>query len=180
MMSNSANDLAFSSSTETNELLGLFNTEINPTLVDKLNPYLACAAEIQEAQNPAQAAIILARLSKGLAECGGLLAAASFHMNQARAARKKSEAIVALDLFPSHVAELKRRGVEMKTTDKTMDHFVNQHDMVLEAKMREAFFEALYEKLSINRNVLTMAISSAKAIAFGHRDGNSMTGFAST
>lgn len=178
-MTSNMDALAFSPDAETNELLGLFSTEINPTSVDKLNTFLAVAANIQEAQNPAEAALILSRLSKGLAECGSLLAAASFHMNQARAARKKAEAVVALEEFPRHVAQSKARGVEVKSTDKMAEHFVNQHTMVLEAKEREAFFEALYEKLSINRNVLQMAISSAKAIAFGYRDSSSMSSTAS-
>jgi len=164
-----SNELAFPNET------WLLETEIDPKAVSSLNPYLATAANIQEALNPVEAARILSNLSAGLAKCGSLLGAATFHMNQARAARKKAEAVVALDLFP---VAAQQQGI--KVTDKNTEFFVNKHPTVLQAKEREAFFEALYEKLSINRNVLTMAISSARAIAFGHRDGNMLSTTASS
>ncbi len=168
-------ELAFPQDEDSQSLLGIIDTEVRPEQVERLNPYLATAAELQEAQNPAQAAKILSTLSKGLSTCATLLAAASFHMNQSRSARKKAEAIVALDEFPKHVAAQKKMGIDLKSTDKVTEHFINQHPLVLEAKEREAFFEALYEKLVINKSTLTMAISSARAIGFGYKDINSMS-----
>lgn len=163
------NELAFSQ--EAPDYQGLLDTQIRPENITELSPFLAQAANIQEALNPEKAAVILARLSQGLARCGSLLAAAGFHANQAKSARQKAQAVAALDDFPKFL----RSNPDVKSTDKTRDYFVDQHQDVLEAKQREDFYSALYEKLSINRNVLTMAISSARAIAFGHRDINMMS-----
>lgn len=150
---------------------GALDTEINPREVASLNPYLAAAANIQDALNPVDAAKILATLSAGLAKCASLLGAASFNMNQAKTTRKQVEALAALEDFPSYL----KTHPDVKSTDKTRDFYVDQHSHVLAAREKEAFFCALYEKLSINRNVLTMAISSARAIAYGHRDGSMMS-----
>ena len=166
------NDLAFSSIASAPDYLGLLDTEIRPENVSELSPYLAQAASIQEALSPEKAAVILANLSQGLARCGTLLAAAGFHANQAKSARQKAEAVAALDDFPRFL----KMNTDVKSTDKTRDFFVDRHDDVLDAKKRENFYNALYENLSINRNVLTMAISSARAIAFGHRDISMMSG----
>jgi hypothetical protein len=157
------------------EYLSLIDTTISAADINSLNPYLATAAEIHEALNTAQAPMILAKLSQGLSICASLVAAATFQLNQAKTLRRKTEALIALEEFPFHVASSKGKGVEIKVTDKTTTYFVDQHPEVVEARTKEDFYSALYEKLVINKNVLTMAISSAKAIAYGHRDLNMMT-----
>ncbi|CAB5220863.1 hypothetical protein UFOVP244_47 [uncultured Caudovirales phage] len=157
------------------EYLNLLDVNINAADVAAINPFLAVAAEIYEATNTSQAPIILAKLSQGLTLCGNLIAACAYNLNQAKTNRKKAEAVVALEDFPRHVADQKKKGNDVKATDKTMSYYVDQHPSVVESRMREDFYAALYEKLSINRNVITMAISSARSIAYSHRDVNMMS-----
>lgn len=141
-----------------------------------LAPYIAQAHKLIDVREHT-APQILGTLSEGLAKTSIYMAKAKVRANMTRAERKHVTSRVIINEFPVWIKNIEGG----KATDKMREMFSDQHSLVLRAKQEEADAEAIYEFLLNIKMLLTMSLSSAKAIAYGHKDsfsvgGNNYTG----
>ena len=161
-----------------NDIADLQKESVTYEAVKKLAPFMAIAENVSEALHPAVAPKILGNLSEGFRKAGEYLAVAKYQYNTARNERKRQEAIAFIDEFPKWVRQKKLEGEEIKPTDALRAHWVAQFQTVVDAKEREAFFEAMQEQLITIKTELFMGISTAKSIAYGYKDHNMLSGVA--
>jgi len=119
---------------------------------------------------------ILAQLSYGYRKSGEYLAAAKYNYKTARAERKRMEAIAALDNIREYVAQKKSDGVDVKITDSVRSHYIQIDPEVKKAIELESLYEAMMEQLDTIKMEFLMAISTTKAIAYGHKDSHMLSG----
>lgn len=157
------------------EILDLRGTEIHQERLLELQRYLVLVENPQDV-NEFTAPKILAQLSYGYRKAGEYLAAAKYAYANARADRKRAAAIAALDNIREYVAEQKAKGVDIRITDATRDHYIQIDPDVKRAVEIEALYDAMQEQLSTIKMEFLMAISTTKAIAYGHRDSSMISG----
>jgi hypothetical protein len=156
----------------------LTKSSVSHDAVVTLAPFLAIAERVSDALHPAVAPKILGQLSEGFRKAGEYLAIAKYQYQAARNERKRQEAIAFIDEFPKWLRQRKAEGEDVKSTDSIRTHFVAMFPAVLEAKEREAFYEAVQEQLITMKTELFMGISTAKSIAYGYKDHNMLSGVA--
>lgn len=156
----------------------LTKSSVSHDAVVTLAPFLAMAERVSEALHPAVAPKLLGQLSEGFRKAGEYLAIAKYQYQQSRNERKRQEAIAFIDEFPKWLRAKKAEGEDVKSTDAIRTHFVAMFPAVIHAKEREAFYEAVQEQLITMKTELFMGISTAKAIAYGYKDHNMLSGVA--
>jgi hypothetical protein len=147
----------------------LWKTTVLPQEIADLAPYMVVAQNLTNASE-ATAPSMLSQLSAGLIRVGTLLAAARHSADIAKAKRKQYEAKLALEEFPNWCT-----ANNIKPTEAQRSAFVDLHAVSDESK-EEAFYGAMVTHLDIMKTTLIMAISSARAIVYGHKDSHSVTG----
>jgi hypothetical protein len=136
----------------------------------ELAPFIHSAKKLKQV-NEGTAPRILEECADGLSRISFYHAKAKAKANLDRAHRKHVEAKVLLEDFP-----IWAKTQEGKPTEKIREAFLNQNNLVLEAKKREYESDALYEFLCNVKMLFTMSMSSAKAIAYGNRDSYNVGG----
>lgn len=141
-----------------------------------LRSYLVLAENVADLQDANFRRTIFPKLSYGMRKAGEYLGWARFHQRKSYAERKQAEAIAALDEFGKWLASRKAAGEDTKATEAVRSHYVNIDKGVLSAASREAYMDAVVEQLSTMKMEFMMAISTIKAMAYGVREENFMSG----
>lgn len=147
---------------------------VTPKHIQLMAPYLAAVQEM-EFVNETNAPSLLAKLSKGLELVSGALGSATFHYNRSRSKLKKIQGICFLEKFYDYVAAQESKGIKIKETDSSREHYVNTQQDVIDANAEVAYYEAVQEQLSGMKMTLTMAISSTKSIVYSNRLSDSLS-----
>jgi len=157
-------------------ILDLAEAKLHQKQLAELQKFLLLVEEPQDI-NEITALPILAKLSYGYRKSGEYMALAGFQYNEKKAARKRAEAVAFLDNFREYAANKKAAGVaDFKATDDAKKHYVNLDPEVSAASKEEALFQAMYEQLKTIQMEFLMAISTAKAAAYGFKKSNMMSG----
>ena len=146
--------------------------------VDVLRSYLVLAENPADLQDDNYRRTIFSKLSYGMRKSGDYLGWARYHQRMAYARRKQAEAIAALDEFGKYLARGKAAGNDVKATVDIRAHYVNIDPGVMSASAKEAYMDAIVEQLSTMKMEFMMAISTIKAMAYGVRDSDYMSGSA--
>jgi hypothetical protein len=141
-----------------------------------LRSYLVLAENVADLQDANFRRTIFPKLSYGMRKAGEYLGWARFHQRKSYAERKQAEAIAALDEFGKWLAVRKAAGEDTKATEAVRAHYVNIDKGVLNTASREAYMDAVVEQLSTMKMEFMMAISTIKAMAYGVREENFMSG----
>jgi hypothetical protein len=144
--------------------------------VEILRSYLVLAENPADLMDENYRKNVFAKLSYGMRKAGDYLGWGRYHLRVAYGDRKRAEAIAALDEFGAYLASRKATDKEVKATDKVRDFYVHINTGVTQAVAREAFMEAVVEQLSTMKQEFMMAISTIKAMAYGNRDSDFMSG----
>lgn len=157
------------------DILDYEGTRLHQEHVNELQEYLVLVENPQDV-NEYTAPKLLAQLSYGFRKAGEYLGLARYSYKSARNARKRAEAIAAIDNIRDYVAKRKSEGVDIKITEPVRDHYINIDPDVIKASAMEALFEAKMEQLNTIKMEFLMAISTTKAIAYGHKDSDMLSG----
>lgn len=157
------------------DILDMQGMRLHQAQIMELQQYLVLVENPQDV-NEFTAPKLLAQLSYGFRKAGEYLALAKYSHKSARNDRKRAEAIAALDNFREYVAKRKGEGVDMKVTEPVRDHYVQIDPEVIRASAMEALFEAKVVQLDTIKMEFLMAISTTKAIAYGHKDSDMISG----
>ena len=149
---------------QTEDVSDISIKEVHFQHIDALKPFLAVAENLHDA-NTKTAPLMLSKLSLGLRKSGDVLAIAQFNYKKARAERKRTEAVVAIDEFPAWVKETGN-----KSTDKMRDFFVLKHPDVLKAMENEALYEAIQVQVYTMKQEISLAITTIRMVAYGFKD----------
>lgn len=156
-------------------ILDLRGVTIHQERLLELQHYLVLVENPQDI-NEFTAPKILAQLSYGYRKSGEYLALAKYSYQNARAERKRAEAVAALDNIREYVAQKKNEGVDIKITDALRNHYIQIDPEVKRTSEIESLYEAMSEQLATIKMEFLMAISTTKAIAYGHKDSNTLSG----
>jgi len=118
----------------------------------------------------------LAQLSHGFRKAGEFAAAANCAWKNAKAAKKRAEAVAALDNFREYVSQKKADGITVKVTEPVREHYINIDEGVIKAVEQENLLEAFKEQMLTIKFEFAMAISNVRAIVYGHKDSNTISG----
>ena len=142
----------------------LLHDNFTSSYAEVLAPYMALAEKFTDI-NSSTGRKYMSDMSAGVRVAGDLWAKATFQYEKAKDARKHSEAVAAMDGFPSHVT---RTGI--KATDATREHFVNMSPGVLRAKEIEHFYEAVLIKVKNDAYHLIEAFRVAATFVGGNSE----------
>lgn len=109
--------------------------------IDILAPYLNMSAELS-ACSTARAQILYSQIAKGFEIASVLYSKAQFDLSQAQSELKATRAMYYLEKFPLYVQEMKAKGINIKDTDASREHYLNLQDEILAAKEKVDFFDA--------------------------------------
>jgi hypothetical protein len=157
------------------KLLNMKESKAHMLRIEELQPYLFLVENPQNI-NEISAPQILAQLSYGFRKSGEYLALAQYQWASAKNERKSAEAVAGLDGVRTYAVNQKNRGIDVKITEDVRKHYINIDPAVKAASDKEALFEAMLEQLRTIKMEFLMAISTAKAIAYGRRDSDMMSG----
>ena len=150
---------------------------VTPEHIRRLSPFLAMVSDLEDV-NDATAPRLMAKLSEGLNLASTLFASATYHYNKSKTNLKKIRGICALERFGLYVKNQKDFGVTVKETENIREAFIDTQEDVIAACNETSYYEAVREQLSGNKMSLTMAISATKAIVYGSRTSDSLSGCA--
>lgn len=136
--------------------------------VEALAPYLNASNDLS-ACSPAQAQVIYTKLSKGYELVSTLHSKAVFDKNTASTNLKSVRGKFYLECFPAYLQAMKAKGVTIKDTDASREHFLNIQQDVIEAKEQVDFFEALSSLLEGWKTKLYSDMTSAKNLVYSKR-----------
>lgn len=153
-------------------------TKLYNERVDILRSYLVLAENPADLQDENFRRTVFAKLSYGLRKAGDYLGWALYHQRMAYAKRKQAEAVAALDQFGGWLEGRKAAGVEAKATVDVRAHYVNIDPGTIAAAAREALMDAAVQQLSTMKSEFTMAITTIRALMYGGRDSDYMSGSA--
>lgn len=156
------------------DLLNIAEVKLHQNNLKDLQKILLLVENAQDV-NHLTAPKLLAQLSYGFRKAGEYAAASLYEYKEARADRKKAEAVAFVDGFREYVKAQKVAGVEIKATDEGRKHYINLDPEVRDASRKEALFEAMSEQLKTIKTEFMMAISTVKSIAYGYKDANFMS-----
>jgi len=157
------------------QLLNLGVSRMHQDRINELQPYLALVENEQDITQ-FTAPGLLAQLSYGFRKSGEYYALAIREWKNAKNSRKQAEAIASLDGIKDYVFKQKQQGNDVKVTDSVRTAYVQIDPDVKRANELESLYEAMMEQLSTIKMEFLMAISSTKAIAFGRRDSDMISG----
>lgn len=157
------------------QLLNLGITKMHQDRISELQPYLALVENEQDITT-FTAPGLLAQLSYGFRKSGEYCALALKEWRNAKYARKQAESIAALEGIKDYVFKQKQAGNDVKVTDSLRTSYVQIDPDVKRSNELEGLYEAMYEQLSTIKMEFLMAISTTKAIAFGRRDYDTLSG----
>lgn len=144
--------------------------------VEVLRSYLVLAENVTDLQDENFRRTIFPKLSYGMRKAGEYLGWARYHQRMSYAQRKQAEAVAALDEFGKYLARGKAAGNDVKATVDIRAHYVNIDPGVMSASAKEAYMDAIVEQLSTMKMEFMMAISTIKAMAYGVKDSDYMSG----
>lgn len=125
-----------------------------------------------------QKRIIFARLSYGLRKAGEMLGWVRFHYKQAKSDCKRAAAVAALEEYTDYLVSKRQSDDKLKATEKMREFYVGMSETVRAANSREAMLEAMEIQASTMKLEFMMSISTLKAMAYGMRDSDFMSGSA--
>lgn len=146
------------------------SSQILPNEVKKLAPILETAQNLQNATE-ATAPTILSEISSGLISISRLLSSARYHADLAKIEKKKVQGMLALEAFPKYCSET---GV--KVTEGNKEAFIDCNQTYTDACKTEAYLDALVTQLDVIKTTFIQSISSVKAIVYGFKDSNIVSG----
>jgi len=144
--------------------------------VATLREYIVVAENPEDLRDEHQRRVVFSKLSYGLRKSGEFLGWALRQSRMAEVRRKEAEAIAAMDEFPDFVERRKAEGKDIKGTDAVMKYYVNTSPGVIKASETEALWMAIVQQISTMKAEFMMAISTIKAMAYGVKDSDIMTG----
>ena len=136
--------------------------------VEAMAPYLNASAELS-ACSPAHAQVIYSKLSKGYEIASTLHSKAVLDRNAATTNYKAIRGQFYLERFPLYVQAMKAKGIAIKDTADTKEHFLNTQQEVIDAKERVDFGEALVTLIDGWRSKLYSDMTSAKNLVYNKR-----------
>lgn len=136
--------------------------------IGALAPYLNASEELSSC-TPIQAQIIYSRISKGYSVVASLYGKAQFDRNVAIANFKSIRGIYYLEEFGKYVAEQKSKGLTIKDTDASREHYLNTQDAVAQAKMKVDFYDALVATIEGWKSKLYSDMGNAKNLVYAKR-----------
>jgi hypothetical protein len=145
--------------------------------VEMLAPYLNASEELSSC-TPMQAQIIYSQISKGYSLVANLCGKAEFDRNVAISDYKSIKAMYYLEKFAGYLAEQKAKGLSVKDTDASREHYLNMQEAVIQAKMKVDFYDALVTTISGWRSKLYSDMGHAKNSAYARRYTDSLSGMA--
>jgi hypothetical protein len=119
---------------------------------------------------------MFAKLSYGLRKAGEWLGWARYHQSMAKSRRKQAEAIASLEGFGKYLSQKKGSGEEVKATESVRSHYIQINPEVMLACSKEALMDAIVEQLMTVKLEFIQAISTIKAMAWGMKDSDFMSG----
>lgn len=136
--------------------------------IEAMAPYLNASSELS-ACSSAQAQVIYSKLSKGYEIAATLHSKAVFDRNAATTQYKAIRGEFYLERFPAYVQAMKAKGIAIKDTADTKEHFLNTQQEVIDAKERVDFHEALVTLIDGWRSKLYSDMTSAKNLVYNKR-----------
>lgn len=143
-----------------------------------LNECIAVAENPTDIHNESSRIAIFTKLAYGLRKSGEAYAWALYHQKVAKYERKRAEAIAALDTFGKYVERKKAEGTEVKSTDKSKEYYVSIDEAAQQAARLEAYCDAIAEQFSTIRYELSETIKTLRAMCYGVKDSQQMSGAA--
>lgn len=158
-------------------------SDLHKIFVEKmavLNECIAIAENPNEMSNEIRRIMVFTKLSYGLRRAGEALSWAYYHQKNAKAERKRAEAIAALDNFSKYAEKKKMEGIDIKTTDKTKEYYISIDEDVKRAYKLEAYCDALVENIVTIKYELSESIRTLRSMYYGQKDANIISGFSSS
>jgi hypothetical protein len=136
--------------------------------IEVLAPFLNASEELSSC-TPIQAQIIYSKISKGYSVVASLYGKAQFDRNVAIANFKAIRGVYYLEEFGKYVAEQKIKGLVIKDTDASREHYLNTQDAVAQAKMKVDFYDALVATIEGWKSKLYSDMGNAKNLVYAKR-----------
>lgn len=136
--------------------------------IESLAPYLNASEELSSC-TPMQAQIIYSQISKGYSLVAGLCGKAEFDRNVAITNFKSIRGVYYLEEFAKYMKEQKAKGLSIKDTDASREHYLNTQDTVIQAKMKIDFYDALVTTLNGWKSKLYSDMGNAKNLVYAKR-----------
>lgn len=163
----SANDLMFIDK----ELMAEYDRRLAPVFL-----YLAAAEEPADLLNEAARPMLFSKLSFGLRKAGEALAWALFQHTKAQVDAKSAGGVAATAEFGQWVEGRRQEDEKYKPTEPQREHFMHTSETWRTANTKVAATAAMVEQLKTMKLEFMMAISTLKAIAYGGKDSDLMSG----
>jgi hypothetical protein len=153
--------------------------DVFDTKVSELLEYAALAENYRDINDEFYRGQLFAKLSYGLRRSGECYAWALLQKSKASILRKETEAAVATSDLATWVSNQKEMDPKFKLTESSKKQYIHTVDSVKIAARTEAICEAMCENFAIMRTQFTSAISTLRAMCYGHRDSVYMSSTAS-
>lgn len=148
--------------------------------MEELRRYAILAENPRDIEDENNRILLFSKLSYGLRRAGEAEAWALLLRNKSKILRKEAEAYAHISSVSDWVDQQKKTDPKFKPDVKMKAHYINTIDSVKIANRTEAVSEAILKNVEIMKTEFIQAISTLRAMCYGHKDSNYLSSAAST